>query len=191
MMDKFTEMIALYLEEALPDDDAAALEDHMAGCETCLAELETLTRLEQLLAGAPLVDPPVNFTATFEVRLNRRLNRRRTLIGVAVIGVLTTALLGVGLWTVAASGLSFLNLFSGVNVLTGAIRIIEITLPALTPFFKVAGLSIRAILQAVRHPVFWGYILLGVGIISFWAQLLRRMQPAAQPAVNRSPYRAV
>lgn len=191
MMDKFTEMIALYLEDALPDDDALALEDHLADCETCLAEFEALTRLDHLLVSAPMVEPPANFAANFDARLNRHLNRRRTLIGVAVIGVFTTALMGVGLWTVAASGLSFLNIFSGVDALAGVIRIIEITLSALTPFFKVAGLSMRAMLQVVRHPAFWGYVSLGVGVISFWAQMLRRMRPAAQPVVNIGSYRAV
>jgi len=189
MMDKFTEMIALYLEDALPEPDALALEEHLADCETCLAEFEALTRIDQLLLAAPMVEPPANFVPNFEARLNRHLNRRRTLIGVGVLGLLTTVLVGIGLWAVAATGLPWINVLSGSNLLGSLARIAELTLPALSPFFKVAGLSMRAMLQVVKHPAFWGYVSLGVGIISFWAQLLRRFRMAAQPVVNSSPYR--
>jgi Predicted integral membrane protein (DUF2275)/Putative zinc-finger len=51
-----------FLDESLDVECAAAIEDHLATCSLCNAEVASLAECQRLVSGLPLVEPPVNFT---------------------------------------------------------------------------------------------------------------------------------
>ena len=55
------EQVYLYAEVALDPAEAAAVEDHLAGCAACRALVDELRALHTALAGAPELDPPAGF----------------------------------------------------------------------------------------------------------------------------------
>lgn len=178
-MDEYTDKIILYLDDELPPAEAAALETHMASCPACEAEFEALAKLDRLFASAPMVVPPANFVATFELKLEQRLNRRRTVAGAIIIGLLLAALLGLGTWYGVTQRVNLLDLsqiFHLVSFLTPLVGVAE-------TFLKVLSLTASGLLALTRHPVFWGYITMAVGIISLWMQILRRVNLSQQPSM--------
>jgi hypothetical protein len=181
-MDKYTNLISLYMEAALSEAETAELETHLKTCLVCQQEHLALKRIDQLLRNAPLVGPSPDFVARFEVRLDRRMNRRRNLIGASIIGavlVLATALL---VWSFADSGLVLLNLINDGGLLGGIFSLLERFLTGTVFFIKLVELIGQTSLQLIQHPVFIGYALLVTGLVSLWAQLVRWFagSPASQ-----------
>jgi Putative zinc-finger len=94
--------VGAYVLGALPDADAARFEDHLAGCDACATELDSLMGVESLLAefaaAAPAGTAPAALLAPpgpglldrllDEVRATRRAARRRRLFLVAAALVL-------------------------------------------------------------------------------------------------------
>ncbi len=179
-MDKYTAKIAMYMEDMLPDKERLELEAHLVNCPVCQAEHAALKQIDQLLMNAPMAVPPVDFVAQVEMRLERRANRRRTMAGAAIIGAALLLLAGLLVWLAANSGLTMLAWPDAANLLGAAVDGLTALLVAGGVFFKMATLVISAMLQVVRHPAFWGYIALAVGVISLWTQLLRRISFAQQ-----------
>jgi hypothetical protein len=62
-----------------------------------------------------------------------------------------------------------------------AINLFNTTITGLDALFKAGLLVFKAMLHLVRHPVFWGCVVLATGIVSLWAQLLRWFNFARQP----------
>jgi hypothetical protein len=58
----------------LPDEDAAALEQHLDGCDGCRAELDAIQELDEQLALLPVVEPSPNLVAQSRVRLDEALD---------------------------------------------------------------------------------------------------------------------
>ena len=50
------------LDKSLDVERAEAIENHLATCSRCHAEVASLAECQRLVSGLPLVDPPVNFT---------------------------------------------------------------------------------------------------------------------------------
>ncbi len=179
-MDKYTNKIALYMEDMLPDEERIELEAHLAGCPVCQAEHAALKQIDQLLMAAPMAAPPADFVAQVEMRLERRLNKRRTIAGAAIFGAALLLVAGLLAWLTANSGMTMLTWLNNANWLSAVIDGLTALLVAGGVFFKMATLVVGAMLQVVRHPAFWGYIALAVGVISLWTQLLRRISFAQQ-----------
>ncbi|HEY84152.1 MAG TPA: hypothetical protein G4N96_03430 [Chloroflexi bacterium] len=179
-MDKYTEKIALYMEDMLAGKERIELEAHLAVCPVCQAEHAALKQIDQLLVNTPMAAPGPDFVAQVEMRLERRVNRRKTMAGMAIIGVVL--LLGASFlaWSAASSGMTTLAWLSNANWLSASIDGLTALLVAGGVFFKMTTLVVSAMLQVVRHPAFWGYIALAVGVISLWTQLLRRATFAQQ-----------
>jgi len=180
-MDKYTEKIALYMEDMLTDRERTELEIHLTSCSTCQAEHIALKQIDQLLMSIPMAAPAVNFVAQVGIRLDRRINRRRTMTGMAIIGAILLMAAGLLVWSVANSGLTTLSFLSNFNLLGDTVGLLGAVLAGLGTLFKVGLLVIQAMAQVVRHPAFWGYVALTVGVISLWAQLLRRINLAQRP----------
>ncbi len=58
--DAVSEMLAIYAVDALPPDEAAAVEEHLADCPRCQDELASLREVAALLAVSAVSDtgPP-------------------------------------------------------------------------------------------------------------------------------------
>ena len=65
-------LLAAYGE--LPDEQALPLEQHLAHCEFCQAELNTLREMDELLALHPLTEPDPNLLAQSRMRLDEALD---------------------------------------------------------------------------------------------------------------------
>ncbi len=184
-MDKYTAKIAMYLEDALPKAEMTELENHLAHCSICRAEHETLTQLDQLFIQAPMIAPPSDFVAKFETRLERRVHRRRTVIGVSVIGIILMLATGLLVWTLIGSGAAAWELLSKGGVLGNLLEFVGALAVGISAFIKIVTLMGRALMQTARYPAFWGYMMLATGIVTFWAQLLRRFHFEQQPVSAR------
>ena len=104
------ELVAAYALNALDDDDRAAFEEHLAGCERCTAELAELRDTAAALAYVPdTVAPPAALrsrileTARAErpnvVPLRPRANRTWGLGAVAAVAV--AAAVALAIWNVS------------------------------------------------------------------------------------------
>jgi hypothetical protein len=58
----------------LPDELAGGLEQHLAGCEACQAELESMQVLEERMALLPVMEPSPNLLAQSRMRLDDALD---------------------------------------------------------------------------------------------------------------------
>ena len=65
-------ILAAYGE--LPDEQAVGLEQHLAGCEECFAELEAMRQMNELAALYPMVEPDPNLVAQSRMRLDEALD---------------------------------------------------------------------------------------------------------------------
>jgi hypothetical protein len=65
-------LLAAYGE--LPDEDAIALELHLASCQECLSELEEMRSMAGMLALHPVVEPDANLLAQSRMRLDEALD---------------------------------------------------------------------------------------------------------------------
>ncbi len=65
-------ILAIYGE--LPDENAEALEQHLAGCEDCRRELNAMRILEERLALLPVVEPSPNLLTQSRMRLDDALD---------------------------------------------------------------------------------------------------------------------
>lgn len=179
-MDEFTDKIMLYIDDELSEAEATAFEAHMMSCGACQAEFEALTQIDTLFTRAPMVAPPPNFVSRVEVRLEQRLNRRRTIAGVAVMSFILLSMVGLGAWYIAGTAsLGSLN----TGLLVQMAGFFEPTLGAVATLLKVVPLAFKGLFNLTRLPILWGYVAVSVGMVSLWAQILRRANFVQQPVI--------
>jgi len=185
-MDKFTAKLAQYLEDGLTEIETITLEAHLVDCPICQTEFDALTQFDHLLSSTPMIVPSPNFVSMFETKLERRLNRRRTLTEVLVLGTLLAALMGVLAWNLVGSEMVAWQWISNgglwnvaTDVLSG-ILLIGVTLG------KIAVVMFDALTKLVQHPVLWGYTLVGVGLVWLWVQLFRWTNVVRLPVLVNS-----
>ncbi len=65
-------ILAAYGE--LPDEDAVGLEQHLAMCEECQRELNTMREMDQIAAFYPMAEPDPNLVAQSRMRLDEALD---------------------------------------------------------------------------------------------------------------------
>lgn len=160
-----------------PFDDlrsqAEAEQDWLAQDELVMQELEAL------LTSTPMVEPPAGFVDRFEARLERRLSRRRTVLGVSVLSVVLVAAAALLFWNVTDAGLALLNTLLSFDVMNSlvnsSIGLLEGGLVSLTVLGRLLVRLAETSMLLLSSPVFWGYITLAIGIVAFWTQLLRRL----------------
>ncbi len=73
--EKAQQSIVLVTYGELPDEQMAALEEHLAGCEACSRELQAQLALHEALASNPVVDPSPNLLASARMIWTRRWTR--------------------------------------------------------------------------------------------------------------------
>lgn len=67
--DEFLERVEAYLDDVLPPEDRRRMEEHLAGCAACAAEVEEYRRIRRLA----LAVPPVEIPDDLGYRIRRRL----------------------------------------------------------------------------------------------------------------------
>lgn len=172
-MNNDTGKLLRYIDGELSEAEMLEVETRLRTDEAYQAEHLVLTRIDQLLLEAPVVEPPADFVARFETRLEQRLKRRRNLIGASMISLVLVLATGLLFWSFAASGLSLLGWLNGVNVLGYIVDLLQGALMNVGIIFRVVILVAGTVFQLIKHPIFWGYMLLVVGLVSLWAQVLK------------------
>jgi predicted anti-sigma-YlaC factor YlaD len=91
-----SEMMSLHLDGRLDSAEGALLDDHLAECEMCQVEWQSLQALDSLLASAVTIAAPVRVRVQVMTRLERRDKARRVIIGgtTLALGSVALALLG-------------------------------------------------------------------------------------------------
>jgi putative zinc finger protein len=94
------ELLAEYVDGSLEQDERAAVEAHLAGCEQCRDEVSGARHARQALVALPEVELPEGFRADRRARRVRaapgRHDRlRRTLVGVGAAAASIAAIVGV------------------------------------------------------------------------------------------------
>ncbi len=180
-MNHYTDLLIPYLDGELTAEEAAEVEAHLSQCAHCRAEQEALLSVDRLLSAAPMVAPPAHFVPRFQARLERRLHRRRAWLGVTVIGLALALAAGLLAWSAADSGLALWRMLTTSPLPGRFAATLPATLNGLAALFKISLLAMEGMMQAVRHPVFWGWMSISAGVISLWVQLVRRWMFAPQP----------
>lgn len=104
-----TLLMSLALDSLLDDEGRLRLDQHLQTCPACRAEWEAMQAVSALLAGSPLVGPPLGFAVRVERKLDAKERKRRQAFG--GLAVLTSSLSLAGL-TVAAVCLIALSILA-------------------------------------------------------------------------------
>lgn len=180
-MNKIDKLIQ-YLDGELSASEVADVETELKQDKAYQAQLAALNRVELLLGESSLVTPASNFASRFEQRLDQRLKRRRNMLGAAIIGLVVVLAAGLLVWTLADAGTALLGLVNGVNLVGYAVDLLQSVFTVAGMIIRVVTMVSEATFQIIQHPVFWGYALVVIGLVSLWAQLLRWVgvvQPSA------------
>lgn len=180
-MDKFTEKLPQYLEDGLTEIETIELERHLAECAVCQAEFDALTRFDRLLEAAPMAAPPPNFVPMVEAKLARRLHRRRTMLGMLVIGSVLAVIAAILTWGVLASGAELWQWAATDDFGRVWFDVLNSIIAVGAVIGKIAAVLFDALVKLMRHPALWGYVSVGVGLVWLWVQLFRWTNFAHQP----------
>jgi hypothetical protein len=172
-MNNDTDKLLRYIDGELSEAEVLEVETRLKTDEAYQAEHLAVKRIDQLLLEAPLVEPSTDFVARFETRLEQRLKWRRNLIGASMISLVLVLATGLLFWSFASSGLSLLGWLNGVNVLDYVVDLLQGVLTSFGIVFRVVTLMTEIVFQLIKHPIFWGYMLLAAGLVSLWAQVLK------------------
>jgi anti-sigma factor RsiW len=142
-----------YLDGLMPEPERAAVDAHLAGCESCQALVFSFESLEAALADLPLAEPPPDFTAGVMARIDEReaalAGERRVVVAVlAVVSVaiaVALALAGQAAWAPALSAVSSV----GVSLLQG----LRIASDVVAPLVEALRLQIILACAAVGIPL--------------------------------------
>ena len=105
-------VLAAYNE--LPDEDAVGLEQHLAACEVCLAELNAIRDLDRVFANYPVAEPNPNLVAQSRMRLDEALD------AIPQHGLLTRLQANLSMWLGnLKSAPALATLLVGVGFLSG------------------------------------------------------------------------
>ena len=100
---KMKELVSSYADGELDKETRRQVEDHLASCAECRAELEDTRKLEEVMSGMKLKSPPAEVWQVYWSSVYNRLER------------------GVG-WILLSIGSIILLLFGGFKAVEGIIR---------------------------------------------------------------------
>ncbi len=161
----------------------AALLAHTADCAACRAEWLAIQQVDRLLATAPLVSPPSNFTTKVMAHLPRRRPARNLWAGALALFAGTSFLLLVAV--MAGVGLSSM---AGLIDMPGSGGAMLLQLSSALIRWAEAGWEIRrVVLSLIPSGVIALYALVSLVAIGMWLGLVAGVQGALQPADMHDP----
>ncbi len=104
------QMMSERLDGRLDSAERALLDEHLAACDSCRGEWQSLQALDVLFASAPMVQSPLRVRVQVMTRLARRDQARRAVVGgtALTLGTVSLALLALApilLGLVSATGI--------------------------------------------------------------------------------------
>ena len=90
-----TALMSLALDGLLEDGDRRRLKQHLAACQTCRSEWESMRPVAALFAQEPMIGPPLGFAIRVERQLEEKAKKRRQLFGGLALLTSSLSLAGV------------------------------------------------------------------------------------------------
>lgn len=156
-----TGRVQAYLGGDLPEAEARAFREHLAGCAACAAETALYARVFEALDRAPLAEPSVGLTERVLVRvLPSQVRRRRWMrsLGWGYAAALAASLAGIAVWVAQPEGQGVLSALSAA----ASKRLLEATI------FVVQSLSFALLNLSAA----WKALALGIDRFAPFARAL-------------------
>lgn len=173
-----SELMDEVVDDHADSEREAALLAHVADCAACRAEWEVLQQVDRLLAAAPSVSPPAEFTSMVMARLARRRPAHNPWAGALALfaGTIALSLLAV---------LSFVGL-APLGESAARLQPGSVTLPQVGRMLMgwvQAGWEIRqAVISVVPSALILLYALLALLALGVWLGLIAGLQSPLRPA---------
>jgi anti-sigma factor RsiW len=140
-------MMSERLDGRLGSAEIATLEDHMVVCSECQTEWQKLQALDQLLAAAPVVRPPVRVRVQVMARLSRRDQARRAIFGGTALTLGTASL------SLIVLGPFLLGLLQTTGIAPALISGGPATLAQLQTMWETAGRTLMVLTTQLAIPL--------------------------------------
>jgi len=174
-----SQWISLYLDGLLNEEQVARWQEHLAHCEACREEWESMRWVSSVLEAEPAVSPAPGFATRVSMRLQQREVRRRRFYGSLGLVVGTA-----GLWAAAAIALLLLLLVLWqplIRVL--ALEVAPSLLEASWATLLVLGKALGSVVHALSKQPTWlllpVYAILTLAITLLWTRLVLRPRQVA------------
>jgi len=176
------QLMSLSLDDALTTDEARQLQMHLERCQGCQAKWNSMKRISQLFADAPLVPPPAGFAAKVSQRLAQREARRRWILGglILLLGIIALAVLA--LPAIIGAFMTLLQLLSCSPLLSHGPQLILKLISIGRPLVKAVWLAITALVSPSGHPILVSYSLVVFALTALWVRLVSGRQRGYQGA---------
>jgi predicted anti-sigma-YlaC factor YlaD len=168
-----SKLMSQRLDDQLNDQESTRLENHIAACDACQAEWHRVQSLDRLFSAAPMVPAPPHLSKRVAVRIKRREQARRAIIGGAALMLGTVAL---ALLVLAPA---FLGLLDNLGI---APALISGGPETLVQVFALLGTLVRVslvLLEQFGLPLAilgLGSLMVALALNGLWIGALRRSQ---------------
>ena len=169
------QLMSLSLDEALTPDKARGLQMHLERCQSCQAKWNSMERISQLFADAPLVPPPTGFAVKVSQRLAQREARRGVLGGVILL-MGTISLTVLALPATIGAFMALEQLFSYSPLLSHGLQLILKLISIGRPLVKAGWLVLTSLFSSFGQPILVSYSLAVFALTALWVRLVSRQR---------------
>jgi anti-sigma factor RsiW len=166
-------MMSVRLDGLLDSTEIALLDDHLVTCSACQDEWSRLHALDRLLSFAPMVRAPVRLRVQVMIRLNRREQARRAIIGA------TTLVLGTVALVLLALAPALLGLLDATSIAPALVSGGPETLTQLLALLGTLGRALMVLVEKFAIPLvflsLYGLVV-AVALNGVWVGAVRRLR---------------
>jgi predicted anti-sigma-YlaC factor YlaD len=175
--DTFSEKISLWVDNELNPAEIADLEAHLVTCDACQQLYGQMRQVDQLfqMAAMEMVVPAAGFTQRFEAQLAYHHPVKPWQLLLALGSLAMGVLLFWGVTVI--SGLTLLDSTFAVNaglLYEGVISLID-SADNLRVLVNLMTLFLKACLITMQQPIFWGLVLLTIGLSWLWLRVMKTL----------------
>jgi predicted anti-sigma-YlaC factor YlaD len=171
---RWGELMSLQLDSLLKPGQVQELQGHLAQCQSCREQWETMSWLSSMLAAEPLATPAPDFASKVTARLEKRAARRQRLYSSIAVCVGS-----VGLWAAAAVAVLLVStVLVDPSMRTVLVEVVLSLGRNALSFLTVLGKALWSVVYAVvTRPA--GLLVLGYGLVAmalaaFWTRVVLR-----------------
>jgi anti-sigma factor RsiW len=170
------------LDGALAPADRRALEEHLAGCDSCQAAWASLSNIHRLLKAEPMLAPRAGFSGRFQARLAQRRASPQARWGALALGLGAVAasalVVPLGLGTVLSAVSVARQPDTSLALVAGAAAAGSFA----TRLAEALLLVARALAEAILpNPLTWAACVMALSLAIVWLYVMRRLAPEVKP----------
>ena len=168
-----TELMSLQLDNMLDQAGRLELEVHLAVCPDCRMTWSAMRQVSLLFDAAPMVRPAPGFADRVNARIVKRQSRRQTMTGYAVLAVGILLLMALPL-TYLAGPMSEVGraVVRQPDMVSNGIGLLARIGSIAGSFMEACWVLVRAVLGALPSTVLVPSVLLSVGLLVYWFQIV-------------------